>query len=246
MNQQQTIGDRLRDIRNMFGLSQAELAEKVSMSERAYGAVEEDYNLPSSKMLLALGESLGVSADYVLLGQGDIYVSKAQAAPLLPDEELYARFERSVKFLSHYLNVTYKDMAGRMGWSLNNQYKITLLLERQTPIVYHDVLRLERGFLLDVAYFRAAQEAHAASKEMTLNELFQLVIGKLYDLPDYGGYKDLAQDMDVKVHYLNSRMRATGAVSASLQDLEVACDLYYRKTGKGRVVVVPYLPPRSS
>ena len=60
------LGDRLRWLRTRAGLSQADVAEQVGMSESQVLRWENDKAEPDSKSLRKLARMFGVTADYLL------------------------------------------------------------------------------------------------------------------------------------------------------------------------------------
>lgn len=61
-----TFGDRLRDLRNRKGWTQALLAERSGLEARRVGEFELRAAPPMAKYLVALADALGVSVDYLL------------------------------------------------------------------------------------------------------------------------------------------------------------------------------------
>lgn len=89
------FGKRIRELRKNNGLTQGELAEKLSLTKSVVSAYENDIRLPSYDILLALSRIFKVSTDY-LLGQSkieaDIIESKKQYADMtgLSESEMEA------------------------------------------------------------------------------------------------------------------------------------------------------------
>lgn len=79
------FGKRLKELRTNSGLTQGELAEKLSLTKSVISAYENDIRLPSFDVLLALSRIFKVSTDY-LLGQSkieaDIIESRKQYADM--------------------------------------------------------------------------------------------------------------------------------------------------------------------
>lgn len=69
--------DRLKDARLKAGLTQAELAEKVSVTARTIQNYEMGTRKPNSKIVAALAAALGTTVDY-LLSSADVYTLTAQ------------------------------------------------------------------------------------------------------------------------------------------------------------------------
>jgi transcriptional regulator with XRE-family HTH domain len=64
------IGSRIRDAREARGMSAAELARLVKVSQTAVWNWEEKSRKPHSQTLIALAKVLGVSPEYLLHGNG--------------------------------------------------------------------------------------------------------------------------------------------------------------------------------
>lgn len=67
----QAIGERLRGLRVSRGWTQEELAERIGANRSDISNVEAGRRKPSRNMLEALRGRLGVSADWLLFGEGD-------------------------------------------------------------------------------------------------------------------------------------------------------------------------------
>ena len=61
-----TLGEKIREARRKCGLSQEQLAEKISVSRSAIAKWETDKGLPDVGNLKMLAKLLGVSVDYLL------------------------------------------------------------------------------------------------------------------------------------------------------------------------------------
>lgn len=61
-----TLGEKLKEARNKFGLSQEELAEKLFVSRAAIAKWETDNGIPDMLNLKAISSLLQVSTDYLL------------------------------------------------------------------------------------------------------------------------------------------------------------------------------------
>jgi Zn-dependent peptidase ImmA (M78 family)/DNA-binding XRE family transcriptional regulator len=71
------IGNRIRQARKAAGLSLRELAEKAGISAMAISKYETDKNTPSSGVLLALAQALGVRTEY-FFRQGKIELKEVE------------------------------------------------------------------------------------------------------------------------------------------------------------------------
>lgn len=61
-----TLGEKLKEARNKFGLSQEESAEKLFVSRAAIAKWETDNGIPDMMNLKAISSLLQVSIDYLL------------------------------------------------------------------------------------------------------------------------------------------------------------------------------------
>ena len=70
-----SIGKRISNARKAAGLTQAELSEKIEISEKYLSRIECGKQLPSVVIVVKICDALDISADE-LLGQTNIYNSK--------------------------------------------------------------------------------------------------------------------------------------------------------------------------
>ena len=61
-----TLGQKLKEIRKKFGLSQEQLAEIMNVSRQAITKWETDAGLPDTENLKELSRIFGISIDYLL------------------------------------------------------------------------------------------------------------------------------------------------------------------------------------
>ena len=66
------ISDRIRQARNLSGLSQAKLAERMGISRGACGHWERGIAAPSTEHLTKLAQILNVNLEWLAKGQGQI------------------------------------------------------------------------------------------------------------------------------------------------------------------------------
>ena len=63
------LGSRISFFRRRLGMSQEELANRLSISPAALGAYEQGRRCPSGAMLVAMSQALDVSVELLLTGQ---------------------------------------------------------------------------------------------------------------------------------------------------------------------------------
>ena len=65
---QETIGQRIKDLREIKGLTQVELGEKLFVSDKTISKWEKDKSEPDSNSLVKIAECFSVTLDYLLTG----------------------------------------------------------------------------------------------------------------------------------------------------------------------------------
>jgi transcriptional regulator with XRE-family HTH domain len=65
----ETLGERIRKARLLYGMSQTELAKRVGISKTAMNQIEMGETDPRASRIAAIAETLHVSTDYLLLGR---------------------------------------------------------------------------------------------------------------------------------------------------------------------------------
>ena len=88
----ETLGQRLRRLRKVRGLTQTELGELVGVSMRAMCSYERDECEPCADLIVSLAEHLGVSLD-TLMG---VKIFKSQSMPTM-ERRLLRRFNEIKK-----------------------------------------------------------------------------------------------------------------------------------------------------
>ncbi|MGN0992563.1 MAG: helix-turn-helix domain-containing protein [Bacilli bacterium] len=67
-----TLGQKLKEIRNKFGLSQQELAKLINVSRQAITKWETEEGLPDTENLKELSKLFGITIDYLLDNDKDL------------------------------------------------------------------------------------------------------------------------------------------------------------------------------
>ncbi len=90
-----TVGARLRAVRHRLGLSQAELAEAVGVSQGTVASYEADRRAPPTPVLLALEHTLNINHRWLLEGAGEPLAGPRPTRPaIVADPAQLGRLEQ--------------------------------------------------------------------------------------------------------------------------------------------------------
>lgn len=64
-----TLGIRVRECRNKLQLFQHDLARAAGHQQQQISCIEKELRLPSAPVIVKLSDALGVSTDYLLIGE---------------------------------------------------------------------------------------------------------------------------------------------------------------------------------
>lgn len=78
------LSSRIMLLRRAMGLSQLQLAQKLSISPSTLGMYEQSRRTPSLDLLISMSQIFNVSLDYLITGAEFNPSSTAQAQPELP------------------------------------------------------------------------------------------------------------------------------------------------------------------
>ena len=110
-----TISDALKRFRQLKGLKQKDVAEKLGMTTQAYSFYERpnDPQIPKSNLIIKLADAYNVSADY-LLGRTDKpnYDESAVVTEVNPNNEIEKRIAQEALNFSLELQ---KILAGKIS-----------------------------------------------------------------------------------------------------------------------------------
>lgn len=73
-----TFGKRLQDARKLRGITQEELAERISVDRNHITRMERGIRVCSIDLLVEMASALGVSTDYLLLGTTATNIAKSE------------------------------------------------------------------------------------------------------------------------------------------------------------------------
>lgn len=75
-----SLGERIRQVRQQYRLSQQDFAKSLEVSQSFLSDVERDLKMPGGDFLLSLKRSFGVSIDWLLAGELEIHTEGAMVA----------------------------------------------------------------------------------------------------------------------------------------------------------------------
>ncbi len=88
MEEQTTVGLRIKKLREQLDLKQADFAQQLSEDPKKISRIEKEVQFPDSNFLIQLGDRLDVSLDWILRGIGKMFLSDSAStsANLFPAE----------------------------------------------------------------------------------------------------------------------------------------------------------------
>jgi transcriptional regulator with XRE-family HTH domain len=96
-----TLGKRIASLREIKGLTQLELAEKVELTRQALSLYEIDKREPDNATLLRLADFFGVTTDH-LLGRSDIKNNPVTIAASRSDDRMDDLPEQALKEIEQF------------------------------------------------------------------------------------------------------------------------------------------------
>ncbi|NTZ20897.1 helix-turn-helix domain-containing protein [Paenibacillus sp. JMULE4] len=103
-----SLGSRIRECRRRRGYTQAQMADKLGMTEANFSSYERDKSQPPSEKLSQIASILGVSTDYLLFG--DFEDKLQEKSDLLDDHLKNSEFFSTALFIIKRLALKYKDI----------------------------------------------------------------------------------------------------------------------------------------
>ncbi|ACO03934.1 MAG TPA: XRE family transcriptional regulator [Persephonella sp.] len=98
----ENIGQRIKQLRKMLGLSQREFAEKIGKSLRAVQNWEYEQRTPDESTLRLISQTFGVNLDWLKTGEGEMWVKDQDKSgvSIEPFEKLIQAINRIEKIPS--------------------------------------------------------------------------------------------------------------------------------------------------
>lgn len=91
------LGNRIRELRTEYGLTQADLAKKVGVSKATITSYESDLRQPSYDVLIKLANIFKVSIDSILLNRAEYIIDVSDLTPMQINKvkDLVSYFKKS-------------------------------------------------------------------------------------------------------------------------------------------------------
>jgi len=80
MEEQTTVGLRIKKLREQLELKQADFAQQLSEDPKKISRIEKEVQFPDSNFLIQLGDRLDVSLDWILRGVGKMFLSDSDSS----------------------------------------------------------------------------------------------------------------------------------------------------------------------
>jgi repressor LexA len=161
------VGERIKQIRQILGLTQTEFASKIGITYKMLGLYERGAYEPSEKVLKLISSVFGVSYEWLKTGQGEIFEKKPSI------EEIILAEQRRIKENSILVPLIGKAGAGFP--QMKGDIEI---------IGYIETKKIPRVNPSDLI----AVEVHGDSMEPTLQEgdkvIAKIYIGDGFDIPN--------------------------------------------------------------
>jgi len=97
------VGIRIKELRKKLGLTQREFGRKIGVMDTVVRRWEKGEFEPTTEKLKAIATEFGINLNWLLLGEGEIFVRKESSslpvAPLI-DRELFQRITETIE--KHY------------------------------------------------------------------------------------------------------------------------------------------------
>lgn len=101
-----SIQERFSKVLKRCNKSASNLAVEINVSHSAIGNVLKGNALPSSKILIPLGDKFNININWLLLGTGKMFIDPSNADTKNILEEDYSKvkeLEKEIKYLKQYL-----------------------------------------------------------------------------------------------------------------------------------------------
>ncbi len=90
-----SIGERLKKLRKLLGLSQKEFAERIDRTVAAYNRYENNQRIPDNMTLKMISKTFGVNFQWLKEGKGEMFDSIVETKPL--DDKILEEIVESIK-----------------------------------------------------------------------------------------------------------------------------------------------------
>ena len=109
-----TIGKRIKELKAVLKITSLELAKKLDIPARTIGSYERDEAQPGPKFLNALIVKFGVNINWLLTGEGNMFISKKTELDINYIANLKETFKLSNEELNGLIDILETDASREM------------------------------------------------------------------------------------------------------------------------------------
>jgi transcriptional regulator with XRE-family HTH domain len=127
---QGTPGQRIQRLRTARGLTQDDLAKRISVSKSFLSEIENDHSIPGGEIVLRLADALGTTTDYVLRGAAITSAPDLEPVSIPPEladiaDELKLSYRATVALLdARRLVLARRGRPDRKAWGSDDWRKL--------------------------------------------------------------------------------------------------------------------------
>ncbi len=122
------IGYKIRQLRKDSGLTQKELADKLSICPSTIGMYEQNRRIPDAEMLSKIAFIFGVTVDY-LLGENSSYEPKANGCFLLFENSKWAECTKRIRNRLSELGISESEFCAIRKINLDEAFSSDIFLD---------------------------------------------------------------------------------------------------------------------
>jgi len=177
-----TQGSRLKKIRKNLGLSQADFAMELSISRVAVATFETNKIKFSQDTLFEISKKFNVSLNYLICGQGEMFISNFKNThKLIENEKIVQNFHSWGKRLLAVLcenNETTSDFAQRTGID-EARLEDFILYSTKPSVDELNLIKAHLDILIDELLYGENKSTIAQTNELSLSNSEVIQIRKL-------------------------------------------------------------------
>ncbi len=105
MKKGNSLGARIRSVRNHFNLRQEEFGEKIGLSGNRVSEIELDKGGTTASVMMSISREFPVDPQWLLSGEGTMLKSAAERIPILPEATISSRLNTLEEQVARYMNM---------------------------------------------------------------------------------------------------------------------------------------------